>query len=192
MDEARVAAYKKNAARTRAVLIFVDESGLSIIPFVAKTWSKRGKTPVLVHRFHWTKLSAISGVTERGKLYFRVHRGAIKTPEVIAFLRHLLRHIRRRPIDVVWDGVRTHWSKQTMAFVDENPRLRLHRLPAYSPNLNPDEWFWQHLKNRELASVVASDVHELRTNIRHAVMRIRQRPKLIRSFIRASGLPRVA
>ena len=54
-------------------MVFVDESGFSLIPHVAKTWAPVGETPVLVHQGRWPKFSAISGVTPSGRLYFRVH-----------------------------------------------------------------------------------------------------------------------
>ena len=85
-------------------MVFFDESGFSLIPYAAKTWAPVGQTPVLIHQGRWPKFSAVSAITPRGKLYIKVHEGSIKTDQVIAFLKHLLRHIRRRPIMVFWDG----------------------------------------------------------------------------------------
>lgn len=181
---------KKNAAHRRAVVAFVDESGLSLIPLVHKTWAPRGQTPTLTHCFNWTKLSAISAITPSGNLYFRVHRGAIDAERVVAFLRHLLRHVRRRPVVILWDGAPIHRSARTRAFLAEHPRLEVHRLPAYCPELNPDEWFWSHLKRHELANLAPHNVRQLRDAIRLAVVRVRRRKKLVRSFFRACPLTR--
>lgn len=170
-------------------MVFVDESGFSLIPYAAKTWAPVGETPVLIHQGRWPKFSAISGVTPRGRLYFRVHEKSIRGPQVVAFLHHLLRHIRRRPIMLFWDNGPHHRSKLVQGFLREHPRIEAHRLPGYSPELNPDEWVWAHLKKHELASYAPRDLGELRDGIRHAVMRIRVRPELIRSFFRASALP---
>ena len=114
--------------------MFVDESGFSLIPYVAKTWAPIGQTPVLVHQGRWPKFSAISGVTPRGRLYFRVRAGTIRGPQVVAFLRHLLRHIRRRPIMVFWDSGPHHRSKLVQAFLATQPRLEVHRIPATRPS----------------------------------------------------------
>jgi hypothetical protein len=54
-------------------VVFVDESGFSLIPYAPKTWAPIGHTPVLLHQGRWPKFSAISGVTPTGRLYFRVH-----------------------------------------------------------------------------------------------------------------------
>lgn len=168
--------------------MFVDESGFSLIPYVAKTWAPIGQTPVLVHQGRWPKFSAISGVTPRGKLYIQVHKETIATDQVIEFLRHLLHHIRRRPIMVFWDGGRPHRSEATRSFLRAHPRLEAHRFPGYSPELNPDEWVWRHLKNHELASYAPHDVKELSRELRRAVVRMRVRPRLIRSFVAATHL----
>jgi transposase len=169
-------------------VVFVDESGFSLIPYVAKTWAPVGQTPVLVHQGRWPKFSAISGVTPRGKLYIQVHKETIATEQVIELLQHLLRHLRRRPLMVFWDGGRPIRSDETRAFLRAHPRIEAHRLPGYSPELNHDEWIWRHLKNHELASYAPHDVQELSEELRRAVVRMRVRPKLIRSFTAATHL----
>ncbi len=169
-------------------MVFVDESGFSLIPYVAKTWAPVGQTPVLIHQGRWPKFSAISGVTPRGKLYIQVHKDTIATDQVVEFLQHLLRHIRRLPILLFWDGGRPHHSDVTRAFLRAHHRIEAHRFPGYSPELNPDEWVWRHQKNHELASYAPHDVKELSRELRRAVVRIRVRPRLIRSFVAATHL----
>ena len=81
-----------------------------------------GQTPVLVHQGRWPKFPAISGITPCGKFYIQVHKGTIATAGVIEFLGHLLRHSRRRPILIFWDGGRPHRSDETRAFLSLNSR----------------------------------------------------------------------
>jgi transposase len=97
-------------------------------------------------------------VTPAGRLYFRVHEDSIRGPEVIAFLRHLLRPIRRRPIKLFWDNGPHHRSGVTREFREAYAHLEVHPLPGYSPELNPSEWVESHLKNHELASYAPHDV----------------------------------
>ncbi len=117
-----------------------------------------------------------------------MYSGSIDETRAVAFLRHLLRYIRRRPILVFWDNGQPHRSKLVKAFVRMHPRLETHRFPGYSPELNPDEWVWSYLKKHELASASPRNLPELRTGLRKAVMRMRVRPALIRSFYRATPL----
>jgi transposase len=50
------------------------------------------------------------------------------------------------------DGHPAHRSKAVKQFVAATDgRLRLFVLPAYSPQLNPDEWVWKNVKVRHEA-----------------------------------------
>lgn len=185
-----MAPHFKKAEHLNALLVFVDETGVSLIPNARKTWGKRGRTPVLHHQFRWPKVSAISGITPTGKLFFRVHEGSIREDEVIAFLKHLQRHNRRRHLFILWDGGPQHRSRKVRAFLHDNrKRLTPHRLPAYAPELNPIELLFAHLKTQQLGNCAPKNLQELRKGVRRATMRIRVRPHLIQNIIRGSELP---
>ena len=91
--------------------MFVDESGFSLIPCIAKTWAPVGHTPVILHQGRWPKFSAISGIIPAGRLYFNINNSSIKGLQVIEFAEHLKRHIRRRRIMIFWDSGPHHRSK---------------------------------------------------------------------------------
>ena len=89
---------QKEARRRKAVVVFVDERGFSLISCTAKTRAPIGHTTGLVHQGRRPKFSVIRGVTPAGRLYFfRVREETIRDPHVVALLRHRLRRIRRRP-----------------------------------------------------------------------------------------------
>jgi hypothetical protein len=50
-----VAADQQGARAESAWIVFFDESGISLIPPVRRTWSPRGRTPVLRHRMAWKR-----------------------------------------------------------------------------------------------------------------------------------------
>lgn len=106
-------------------------------------------------------------------MFFRMDKDSIKGPKVVAFLQHLLRHIRRRPMILFWDMGQPYRSKLVQAFLREHPRLETDYFPGYSPGLNPDKWVWSHLMRAELAGYAPHDVGELRGGLRRAVMRMR-------------------
>ena len=71
----------------------------------------------------------------------------------------------------------------------ENPRLKTYILPAYCPELNPDEKVWNHAKNVQLKGVTPSDIFDLREEILRAFRAMKRKPKLLRSLLHASELP---
>lgn len=117
-----------------------------------------------------------------------VEEGSIDTEVCCKFVLHLLRHLAG-PIILVWDNNQPHRSYRVRELVlAAEGRLHLEFLPPYAPELNPDEYVWAHLKKDELGNLCPKDLPELRGAIRHAVMRTRARPTLLRSFLQASGL----
>ena len=62
----------------------------------------------------------------------------------------MLKHHPRRHLVVVMDQAPPHTSKKTRAFIDSQRRLHVFYLPKYSPDWNPDEKVWNHLKHHEL------------------------------------------
>ena len=94
---------KTKAQAEERTIVFVDESGLSQKPAAKSTWAPAGVTPVLELNFNWKKLSVIGGITIKS-LYFQLHEGSVKAPEVIAFLNHLQQHISGKLL-VIWDGL---------------------------------------------------------------------------------------
>jgi len=193
--QTRLAAHQKKAKRLNATLVFVDESGFSLNPFVAKTWGNKGQTPVLTHRArHRRKVSVIAGVSvsprrHRPGLVFQAHADrSIDQHGVLDFLKGLLRHYRGHVI-VVWDNLNTHRSKLVKDYVAKHPRLHLEYLPPYAPELNPSEWHWKDGKCHALANHGLTDADELYTRvIAHAAAAARDPPKL-RGYIRSSELP---
>jgi transposase len=175
MEAQAVAAAIKNAEIRRQTIVFVDESGLSERPHRVRTWAPRGQTPVLQFHFNWKTLSAIAGVTW-WSFYFRLFPGAIRSPQVVLFLQHLLRHIRGNVL-VVWDGLRAHRS-----------RLELEFLPAYAPELNPVEYLWGHWKTHELPHFCPRDLWHLSTEARRALRRMRRRSTRVSAFWKHAGL----
>jgi hypothetical protein len=64
----------------------------------------------------------------------------------------------------------------------------LERLPAYAPELNPDEGVWDFLKYTELPNVCCFSIRKLQWHLEHAPMRLRTKPDKILSFFESAGL----
>ena len=134
-------------------------------------------------------LSVMSGVTPHGQLYTLVRRRPLRSAECIAFLSHVRRMVGGKLL-AVWDGSPIHRSHEIKAFLaDGGARfVRLEKLPAYAPDLNPDEGVWQHLKHVELRNLCCRDLDHLSLELNLAVKRLRQKPSLIQSFFAGAGL----
>jgi transposase len=166
----------------RAILYFQDEANISLTALLAKTWAPCGKTPKQKVTAHRGGVSAQSAITKSGQLIFRLHDKRITSQEVIDFLSQMLRHHPRRHLVVVMDNARPHTSQQTMAYIQSQPRLHVFNLPAYSPDWNPDEKVWNHLKHQELKGHQAKTKAELRVLTEHKLKEMSHDPSLLRGI----------
>lgn len=118
----------------------------------------------------------------------QVRSSSFNGEAIVDFLKHLMRQIEGKII-LVWDGARIHHCKQVKAFLKAGAakRLRLIRLPAYAPELNPDEGVWRWLK-RQLANHCCADFEELRYELKLAIQRLKNRPQTIQAFYSMAGL----
>jgi len=66
-------------------------------------------------------------------------------------------------------------------------RLHLEQLPAYAPELNPDEGIWNYLKRVELGNQCCHDLAELTTVLRRAKERLRHKRAVIQGCITQAG-----
>jgi transposase len=152
---------KRCIAENKAVLYFQDESNVSLTAFLGKTWAPCGKTPKATVTGTRGSISAVSAISGQGLLVFRLYDKRIASHEVIEFLSQLLQHHRRRHLVVVMDRATPHTSQKTRQFIERQSRLHVFYLPPYSPDWNPDEKVWNHLKTQELKSHQAKTKEEL-------------------------------
>lgn len=190
VDEATREAWLKNdvpkirraVKKHRAILYFQDESNVSLTAFLGKTWAPCGQTPRSKVTGKRGGVAALSALSRRGNLLFRLLEKRIASGEVIDFLGQMLRHHPRRHLVVVMDQAPPHTSKKTKAFIEQQSRLEVFYLPKYSPDWNPDEKVWNHLKHQELKSHPAKTKEELKHLTRRKLQSMAKRPRLMRGL----------
>ena len=161
------------------MLIFLDESGFNTTPHIVTTWAPKGETPIFQHPFTWHKLSVISAVTTKGKLYFRIHKKAsVSKSDIINFIRQILYQTSENII-LYLDGLPQHKSKQVQSFIENHERLEGRRFPSYSPDLNPDEGVWSYIKTKMLPNLVIKKCTELDMKVKSALHKLQRKTNLI-------------
>jgi transposase len=176
------------AEQEQRTLVFVDESGFSQRPARKRTWAPRGQTPILEFNFNWKRISAIAGVSFC-ELWFALHEGTIRAPQVIEFVKQLQARIGQKLL-LIWDGLSAHGSRAVRSFLESlGEAVRVERLPSYAPELNPVEFLWGHLKNHDLANVTPDSLGQLSKAARNALFKAQKRPSVIHAFWVQTELP---
>jgi transposase len=187
------------AQRRGAHLVFLDESGYMLTPTVRRTWAPRGSKPDLDSWDRRDRLSAISGLTMSSKarrlnLHFHIlpNNANVHGEDVVNFLGQLKRQLGG-PFTVVWDGSPVHSkSKVVRAFLAQHPEIVAETLPAYAPELNPDELVWGWSKYGRLANLAAEDTDQLAEWVIDELIYLHDHPHLLASFLEKTKLPLAA
>jgi transposase len=189
-----VAADQKGAAAASAWLVFFDESAVSLIPPVRRTWSPRGHTPILRHRFGWKQacMAAALGYRPDGaaaRRCFHLQQPSYNTDTLIAVLEQLAGFYVGQRVVLIWDGLSAHWSTKMRAWLDsQHDWLGVERLPAYAPALNPVEGLWANLKDVELANRPTTTLAEVADATEQGIQRICKHQDLVVGFLAHTGL----
>lgn len=173
-------------------VMFCDEAGLRTDYHSGTTWAPVGQTPIVRGTGNRKSVNMISAVSPRGKFHFSFVEGNINSESFIEYLKKLMHDIPG-PIFLIVDGHGAHTAAATRKFVQSTEgRLNLFFLPPYSPELNPDEWVWKHIKHDWAGRIAARAEAELRNGITKAVTQIQSAAELLLGFFRDPDLAYIA
>ena len=116
-----------------------DETGLRSSDVRGRGFAPRGKTPVVEATALYQNISMVSAITNKGKVQWMFVDGSVNAERFTEFLTRLVMDADRK-IFLILDNLRVHHSKPVKEWIEENKKeIELFFLPAYSPDLNPDE-----------------------------------------------------
>lgn len=188
MADRALAGAKKGADQESRTIVWVDESGFSLLPGAVRTYAPRGQTPILRLPLSRDHLAVISGITPTGRPLTLVQGHPDKSPDIVRFLKHLLRHIPGKLL-AIGDGAPIHRGQPVKDFLAQGGarRIQLEQLPGYAPDLNPDEGIWSCLKHVELGNACCQNLPHLRRHLRLATARLRHKRHVIQGCMRECG-----
>jgi transposase len=154
---------------------------------MATTWARKGKRPILRRVARDRRaLSTAVGLTLSGKIFTMHFEGSMKSDQVIQALQRLHRQLLG-PLILIWDQASIHKSKKTQAFLASLPEIIQEELPAYAPEINPEEYCHGNVKHH-LKNARPADKRAIRKMLDRGFARLRRRPDLLLGFFHAAGL----
>lgn len=176
---------RARAKRRGAKIFFLDEAGVRSDQVLGRTWGLRGRTPEVPTSGKRQSVSAISAVNALGEFWFEIYSERLNSTKFIELLGHFMRR-RKSPVLLVLDGHPAHIAKRVADYVQSlKGRLELHFLPGYAPELNPDEFVWNHLKRQGVSKKPLHRNESLRQRVQADLIDIQSDPALVRSFFKA-------
>ncbi len=179
---------KRRAKRLGAKIFFLDEAGFQSDPPLGRTYGLKGKTPVVLTSGQRQSLNVISAVNARGEFWAATYTGKLNAEAFVAFWENFMKG-RSGKIFLVVDGHPAHKANLVNNYVGSlEGSLELHPLPAYSPELNPDEFVWGHMKNNGVSKKPLKKNESLSDRIDEDLAKIKANPQLVRSFFCAESV----
>jgi len=127
-------------------------------------------------------VSLLSTVTNQGLVRFMVVAGPLTAPMLIRFLRRLIRSTNRK-VFLILDNLNVHKAAMVRAWVAAHAdQVAVFYLPAYAPELNPDEYLNGDLTLGVAAKLPARTKPELAKAARSHLRMLQRRPARVRRF----------
>ena len=162
-----------------AEVFFGDEAGFEGDPRPRQKWVKRGSRPTQGYYGGHVRQNVIGAVEPQSGQLVSLIVSHCNTDVFQVFLDTMAEEVRSRPnktVYLVLDNASWHKTK----------RLNWHHirpvyLPPYSPDFNPIERLWQHLKSHYLAGFLTNNGETLRDKICLSIQALLETPKTIKS-----------
>lgn len=179
---------RARAQRRGADIFFLDEAGIRSDAPLQRTWGPKGKTPEVSTSGQRQSVSAISAVNVLGAFWYDVYTGRFTSVRFVEFLRAFLR-TRRRAVFLVVDGHPTHRAKVVARYVQSlKGKLEVHFLPGYAPELNPDEFVWNYIRQHGVSKKPLKQNESLRARVEHDLQGVKNSRSLVRAFFDAPSV----
>lgn len=173
---------RRRAKETGSVILWGDEMGLRSDHTTGTSFGLRGQTPVIAGTGQRFGCNMISAIGNRGELYFMVFISRFDAKIFIDFLGRLTRQVKRKVFLIV-DGHPVHRSIIVKRWLEKNEhRIRLFRLPGYSPELNPDELLNQDVKSNAVGRQRPKDKKEMVSNVRSHLRSRQKQSEIVKNF----------
>jgi transposase len=187
-------AFKKSAA-AGGVILMCDEAGFMMTPGVKRTWAPVARTPRVAYakRRHG-KVSVIGAVALHAAgghvdlLCDFYPDSYVRGEQAACFLHRVLAEYPTGPVDLVWDNLQVHKAPIVRELLADHPRLMLHYLPPYAPDLNAQEGVWCLTKHHRMANHTMQTLDALHDEARRHLHDVGNDQRLLRSCFEGAGL----
>lgn len=172
------------AGQEEAEIHWGDETGLRSDSQHGRSYAPKGKTPVIRLSAKRASINMISTVTNQGKVRFMIYKDSMNAKRLIKFLRQLIKDADKK-VFLILDNLRVHHCKPVKEWLAAHTdEIEIFFLPAYSPELNPDEYLNCDLKAGVHSKPPARDIGALKKTVQSHMMKLQKTPSRIRKYFK--------
>jgi transposase len=181
--------YPEIAAKAKAEgaeIHWLDEAGINNQAIYQTGYALKGRTPVARKPSRREKISMISSVSNQGTMRFKLYEGSLNTAIFLTFLENLIAGAKQK-VFVIMGFLPLHKSQAVKDWLAANAnKIEAFYLPPYAPDLNPDEYLNNDLKqNVHRYSGLSLDLRTLKSRARAYLRHIQKSPAKVASYFKA-------
>ena len=159
-------------------LMFQDEARFGRMAKPRRCWAPKPCRPVMLNGYEREFVYAYGAVSPQEAEFDWKLCSQMNTQRMNEFLAEVARHHPHDFIVMVVDGASSHRGKDLA--VPEN--IRLLPLPAYSPELNPQEHLWDEIREKEFPNRVFDSLDGVKKQLRSGLVRLARDGARVRSI----------
>ena len=173
-DKAKVEEFKnkaypeivRKAITEHAEIMFVDETGINNQEYRIRGYSPIGCTPTICSVSRKETVNMISAISLEGTCRYMCYEKSMTKQRFIAFLKLITRAKGGHKVLVITDNLKVHHSKLVQDWISEHKdKIEIFFIPAYCPELNPDEYLNQVLKQSIHSGILPKTKDDIKKNI---------------------------
>lgn len=181
---------KERAKQENAEIHWGDETGLRNDSQHGRSYAPKGKTPVQVIPAKRCSMNMISSITNQGKVRFMIYSNTMTAKVLLRFMKQLIKSADKK-VFLILDNLRVHHAKIVKAWLakpENQKRIEVFYLPAYSPELNPDEYLNCDLKAGVHSGDAPRDEKALKKRMSSHMKRLQNKPERVKSYFRHDSI----
>ena len=178
------------AKRVGAEIFRCDGTGVGTRTGFQRGYAPKGMIPLpAVTSVVSCRVSMISAVSNRGAPSFRAYTGPMRMRRFLHFAKAVAHDSAAGKVVLIVDNLRVHHAKLVRAWAARHrDKIKIFYLPAYSPELNPDELVNSDLKIGIGQREPAKDRRELERQVCEHMDGVKANPEKVAAFFQKQSV----
>jgi putative transposase len=153
-DEKKRLAFARTFIKTEnsanAVVLFEDEMSMETSARKGYGWTFKERLVVKAPQSHYERMNLFGATSPYTGETIEMASSNAKADSYVKYLGKIARAHPRKLVWIYQDNTRVHKSKKAERFLEKHANIQLRYLPAYSPELNPREYWHGFLRKKLL------------------------------------------
>lgn len=162
----------------RVRLMFQDEARFGRMARAKRCWAPKGQRPVMANGYERQFTYVYGAVSPLEGDFDAMICEKMNTEQMGNFLQAVRERYPGEFIIMIVDGASSHRAKDLRV----PPDMHLERLPAYAPELNPQEHLWDELREKEFPNRVFESMEAVISQLRSGLAKLQASQPTIRSI----------